>query len=174
MSGWRLSSALAILLVCVGVGAVVSAAGAVRAGILSAAFPTVSCDSIPGGVVDNGHDPGYRRILGGAVSVPPRYLANVGDDPAAAPFRKWTKAGLMVRSGTALTVQVPPRFRDRVRITWGGQEGVALRFAACSIGTAYNAYAGGFLARSRAICVPLLFTVRRHSATLVFGIGRRC
>ncbi len=37
-----------------------------------------------------------------------------------------------------------------------------------------NAYAGGFYLRSRTACVPLVFRVGDRSATLRFGIGRRC
>ena len=138
--------------------------------------PTVASGmrSVPFGGATDPRAPDQRRVLGGAAWAPRRYLQNVGDDAAAAPFRDWTKAGMTVRSGVTLTVRIAPRVQDKVRITWGGQEAVSLRFAPCSDGTKYNDYAGGFLTRVRAICVPLAFTVGRNTATLVFGIGRRC
>ena len=38
----------------------------------------------------------------------------------------------------------------------------------------WNPYAGGFYLRSHAACVPLTFTVGRRSATVRFGVGKRC
>lgn len=37
-----------------------------------------------------------------------------------------------------------------------------------------NAYAGGFHLRSPSACVPLIFAVGAHRATIEFGIGKRC
>ena len=37
-----------------------------------------------------------------------------------------------------------------------------------------TAYAGGFFLRSPSVCVPLIFRVGARSATVRFGIGRRC
>jgi len=77
-----------------------------------------------------------------------------------------------------VTVAVPASLRDDVRITWGneGQQGPSLRFAARpSYGRPlWHAYAGGFLLRRRAICVPLVFRVGGRNAVVRFGIGMRC
>jgi hypothetical protein len=118
----------------------------------------------------------YRTLLG-SVSVPPAYLPQVvarGD----LPWAYWRKAGLVVRAGSAsVTVSVPRAWRSRAAITWGNRTGIvkSLRLAGCpgarSIG---HAYAGGFFLRSRSACVPLTFRVGRRSATVRFGIGRRC
>jgi hypothetical protein len=38
----------------------------------------------------------------------------------------------------------------------------------------WNPYVGGFVLRSRAGCVPLEFRVGGRTATVRFGIGKRC
>jgi hypothetical protein len=138
-----------------------------------AGVPTIGCDHVLIGVTANGHEVGMRRALG-VVSAPRSYLANVGSAPAAAPFVHWTKAGIEIRADAAITVTVARPWQTRVHITWGGVEGAALHFAPCSARTGWNAYAGGFLSRATAVCVPLVFTVGRRRATLLFGIGCRC
>jgi len=64
----------------------------------------------------------------------------------------------------------------RAAIRWGDVGPVpALKIAACpSPPGVWKAYAGGFLIRTRHQCVPLTFTVGRHSQTVRFGIGRAC
>jgi hypothetical protein len=120
---------------------------------------------------------GYRTVLG-AVSVPPAYLAQVVDT-GDKPFPWWRKAGLIVRAdGRPLTIAVPAGWRDRVAFEWGnagtGGSFSSLRIAGCgSNPRAGNAYAGGFVVRKPA-CVPLTFTVGGRSATVRFGVGRRC
>ena len=138
-----------------------------------ATAPTVGCGGVAMGVVVNGREPGARRVLG-VVSAPRSYLANVGSEPPAAPFRFWTKAGIDVRAGAAVTVTVARRWQSLVRITWGREEGTTLRFAHCSLGAKWNPYPGGFLSRTAAVCVPLIFTAEHRRATLLFGVGRRC
>jgi hypothetical protein len=155
------------------IAAVKQASATVAATRSPAQVPTIGCGGVAMGAVTDGRDPGYRRVLG-VVSAPPRYLANVGEDQAAAPFHFWTKAGLVIRAGAAVTVTIPVHWRSHVRITWGGERGAVLRFASCSLGTKWNGYAGGFLSRSRSVCVPLIFTVGSSRSRLVFGVGRRC
>jgi hypothetical protein len=155
------------------VAAVADAGGWVALSGGRAPVATVSCDQVIIGVATSGQEPGMRRVLG-VVSAPRSYLSNVGSDPSAAPFRFWTKAGIEIRSGSAVTVTVGRLWQNRVHISWGGEEGPSLRFAPCSLGTSWNAYAGGFLSRSDAICVPLIFSAVRLHATLLFGVGRHC
>ena len=134
---------------------------------------TIGCGGVAMGVAVNGREPGTRRVLG-VVAAPRTYLANVGSNPAAAPFHFWTKAGIEVRAGAAVTVTVSKRWQSRVRVTWGHEEGTTLRFARCSLGAKWNPYPGGFLSRTAAVCVPLIFATGHRSATLLFGVGRHC
>jgi hypothetical protein len=117
----------------------------------------------------------YRTVLG-AISVPPAYLqqiVNTGERP----WPYWRKAGLVVRAdGRPVTVSVPTRWRDRLRIAWGNADGVftSIRFSGCTAGPDIGqAFAGGFVLRAPA-CVPLVFRVGERSATVRFGLGRRC
>jgi len=75
-------------------------------------------------------------------------------------------------------VSVPAAWRTRAAIKWGyGGNGQfrALTFGRCGDDRNVGyAYAGGFLLRSAAACVPLVFRVGAHSTTVRFGIGRRC
>ena len=163
---------LAVLLGA-GIASVKQASATVAATRTPVQVSTIGCGGVAMGAVTDGRDPGYRRVLG-VVSAPPRYLANVGEDQAAAPFHFWTKAGLVIRAGSVVTVSIPARWRSRVQITWGGERGAVLKFATCSLGTKWNGYAGGFLSRTAAICVPLIFTAGHRRATLLFGVGRHC
>jgi hypothetical protein len=119
-----------------------------------------------------------RRVVFGAISVPPSYLPQGVIDSTSAPFSQWFKAGLAIRAGTAaVTVSLPKQWRDRARIVWGapGTPATALRFERCSWQAGFwNGYSGGFLLRSGPACVPLVFAVGHRRATLRFGVGRRC
>jgi hypothetical protein len=124
-------------------------------------------------------DPAYRyREVLGRLSVPPAYMQQtVRVDEGR--WRYWSKAGLIVRSGPEpVTVSVPVAWRTRAGITWGnGGNGVmsSLRIAGCGTDASRgNAYAGGFFLHARSACVPLVFSVAGRSATVRFGIGRRC
>jgi hypothetical protein len=119
----------------------------------------------------------YRLVLG-AVSVPPAYHEQIVRN-GSPPWPYFFKAGLVVRaSGESVVVSVPRAWRERLRIAWGyGGHGVftSLRIAGChakpTIGFAYS---GGFYLRSAPACVPLIFRVGGRSATVRFGLGRRC
>jgi hypothetical protein len=141
----------------------------------SGAPQTVSCDSIIG-QADSGHAAGNRVVLG-VVSVPPAYGPQVVPTRSR-PWAFWRKAGLVIRSGSRLvSVSVPKAWRKRAAITWGNSGIVnALRFSPCPrLGAKpWNAYAGGFYLRARAACLPLVFRVGQRSATVRFGLGRRC
>jgi len=118
-----------------------------------------------------------NRLVLNSISVPPAFIHNYSSDQPGWPyFSKW---GIVVRSdGRSVTLTVPPRWRDRLAIDWGNNgHGVyqVIRLAGCKYGkNVGNAYAGGFYLRSRSACVPLTFRVGDRTATLRFGIGRRC
>lgn len=120
----------------------------------------------------------YRLILG-YVSVPPAYLSIGSSGRTTAPWRRFYKAGLVIRaSGQSVVVVVPAAWRERAAIAWGyGGKGVfdKLRFAGCSaLSTQGFAYSGGFYVRSSRLCLPLIFRVGQRTATVRFGLGRRC
>jgi hypothetical protein len=117
----------------------------------------------------------YRDVLN-AVSVPPAYLQQVIPTKQS-PWRYWRKAGLVVRARRAVTITVPPRWRNRAAIVWGNSGGPfeSLRIAACPGSThTGNAYAGGFYLHTPSACLPLTFTVDGRKTTERFGIGTRC
>jgi hypothetical protein len=119
---------------------------------------------------------GYRLVLG-SLSVPPAYMRQVVRFRHGS-WRYWRKAGLVVRGGApAVTVTVPPVWRSRVAVTWGNRGGPVstLGIARCNgPATVGHAYAGGFFLHARAACIPILFRVGTRSATVRFGVGRRC
>ena len=123
--------------------------------------------------------PQYRnRLVLDAISVPPAFVPQVSPS-GETPWRYFSKWGMIVRSEErSVTVTVPPRWRNRVAISWGDAgHGVfqTLRFAGCGHGESVgDAYAGGFFLRSRSACVPLTFRVGDRTATIRFGIGRPC
>jgi hypothetical protein len=121
---------------------------------------------------------GYRLVLG-VVSAPPAYLWQVvstGDDD----WPYWRKQGLIVRAGSRpVTVSVPAAWRARAAIAWGyggkGEPFSSVRLATCGSGSSKgNAYSGGFYLRARSACVPLVFRVGDRTATVRFGLDRRC
>jgi hypothetical protein len=118
----------------------------------------------------------YRQVLG-AVAVPPAFMQQVVPTRQKA-WTYWHKQGLVIRAtGEAVTVTVPKIWRKRAAITWGNSGGPvsSLRFEGCG-GSANvgHSYAGGFLLRSPSACIPLIFSVGKRSATVRFGVGKRC
>lgn len=138
--------------------------------------PYVTCGSI---VVPSGTFSWQpKRVVLGVVAVPPAHIPRTAESGSERwPF--WSKAGIVVRADSPpITVSVPKAWRQRAAIGWGNIDAAAtLRFETCpdssSLG-GWNPYAGGFLLRVRAACVPLTFTVGRRSATARFGVGKRC
>jgi hypothetical protein len=119
----------------------------------------------------------YRSVLG-AAAAPPAFLEQVVDMHEG-PWRYWRKVGIVIRAGVErVTIAVPREWRSRAAISWGnGGHGVfsSVRFRGCgSNPSSGNAYAGGFYLTSRSACLPLLFRVGTRTATVRFGIGRRC
>jgi hypothetical protein len=86
-------------------------------------------------------------VVLGAISVPPAFLDNVVATHER-PWAYWRKTGLIVRAGTAVTIQVPERWRNRLAIIWGNGDHApasSLRVASCGSDAGVgNAYAGGF------------------------------
>jgi hypothetical protein len=165
----RLLVLLAALASCASVAA--TASGAPR---------TVPCDEqigTPRFPYAGGRLNPYRTVLD-AVSVPPAHLAQVVATNEE-PWRYWRKAGLVVRAdGRPVTISVPEAWRSRAAIVWGNGDrppASVLRIAGCpGAGSIGHAYAGGFLLRSPSACLPLVFRVGSRTATVRFGLGRRC
>jgi hypothetical protein len=119
----------------------------------------------------------YRLVLG-SVSVPPLNLIR-SYRTLQTPWRYFSKRGMVVRRGTAVTITVPSAWRRHVAISWGNAgHGVfhTIRIAACSGAGAKPgyAYAGGFYLRRPTACVPLTFIVGGRRRTMWFEIGKRC
>jgi hypothetical protein len=121
----------------------------------------------------------YRLVLA-SVSVPPAH-ASQGAFPSgmtAWPF--FRKSGMVIpATGVAVTITVPPAWRQRLAISWGNAQSrvfSSIRLAGCSGSDAKRgrAFAGGFFLRSRSACVPLVFRVGSRRETVWFGIARRC
>jgi hypothetical protein len=158
------------LLACLALVAGAGARGSSTAG------PTVSCNSIvvPGGTFS------WRpqRVVLGVAAVPPRHIPQTVES-GRDDWPYWSKSGMVIRADSPpVLVSVHRRWRSRAAISWGeAGEASALRFASCPGGGPlgdWNPYAGGFLLRSRAACVPLTFRVGSRTATVRFGVGRRC
>ena len=116
---------------------------------------------------------GYRLVIG-AVSVPRAYGRAY---PRAGAWPYFAKGGVVVKSGTSVTITVPPAWRKQVAISWGNNVHRVfhtIRIAACSHIYRGYAYAGGFFLRQPSACVPLVFAVGGRRQTVWFGIGRRC
>jgi hypothetical protein len=147
---------------------------AAHAAATTTRVPTVPCRDVIG-QAKTGRGGGYRLVLG-VVSAPPARLTQVvatGEQP----WSYWRKAGLVVRAGrSAVGVTVPKAWRSRAAVMWGSSGPVsALKIAGCpSPPGVWNAYAGGFLLRTRPQCVPLTFTVAGRSKTVRFGVGGAC
>ena len=107
---------------------------------------------------------------------PPTFLETV--PTGSTPWRYWSKSGLVIKANSPpVDVSVPLRWRTRVSIGWGDRGGSELRIASCPPSSAlgdWNPYTGGFYLRSRAACVPLTFRVGDGTATVRFGVGKRC
>jgi hypothetical protein len=116
------------------------------------------------------------RLVLGAVSVP-AYLVRAYPT-LETPWRYFAKHGMVVKSGTSVTITVPLAWRNRVGISWGNNVHRVfhtIRIAACSrIPKRGYAYAGGFFLSSSSACVPLVFIVGSREQKVWFGIGRRC
>jgi hypothetical protein len=115
------------------------------------------------------------RVILGVASVSPVYVKQVVATDRR-PWRYWQKAPLFTRDGSPpIVVSVAKGWRNRVGITWGDSPiASALRVRSCPPAAGARGWAGGFYLRSRAACVPLIFRVGSRSATVYFGLGRRC
>lgn len=165
-------SAVIVGLACLGLAGV--AAGAHAAS--SSPAPTATCDAI---VVPAGSFAWRpKRVVLGVAAVPPAYIPQtVASGSERWPY--WSKSGLVVRADSPpVRVSVPPGWRARAAIEWGNAgPASSLTIASCPGGGPlgdWNPYSGGFHLRSRAACVPLTFRVGSRTATVRFGVGKRC
>ena len=135
---------------------------------------TVSCSNLRVAPADATAD--GRRVVLGAVSVPPVHIGQVaryGHDGWA--YVK--KAPIYIEAGSPVVrIGVPKAWRKRVAIAWGLYGPVsAQRVGACAPPATYwSRYGGGFFLKERSACVPLAIQVGQRSTTVRFGIGRRC
>ena len=156
---------------------------AVTAGTLRAAPPkitSISCDSAD--IYDNPVQPhGSDQLLFGYVALPSRDLdAGQPARDVSGRHRYAANAYLLVHTGAkAVTLSVPQAWRRRFGINFGdsGNRGLsALRVPPCGYALSngvWNEWGGGFAFNVRA-CVPLVVRVGARSATVQFGLGRRC
>jgi hypothetical protein len=173
---------LAIFTLALGVAAAHSGAAAPSTSSPPTRTRTVPCsESIDGTrfpyVGSNKPKDRYRLVLG-VISVPPAFHQQIVRN-GTEPWLYFFKAGLIIRtSGQSVVATVPKAWRHRAAIAWGyGGRGVfsSLRFAGCKgLPSQGFAYSGGFYLRPRGACLPLTFRVGRRSATVRFGLGRRC
>jgi hypothetical protein len=145
----------------------------------AAAAPVGTAPVTCGSIVDPGGSYAWRpkRVVLGVVAMPPAFISQTVRTEGRWPY--WSKAGLVVRADSPpVIVRVPASWWDRAAIAWGdGGPAAALRFEPCAPSSSldgWNPYAGGFLLRSRAACVPLLVRVGDRTATVRFGVGKRC
>jgi hypothetical protein len=137
--------------------------------------PVVTCESI----IDTGGATDWRpkRIVLGVIAVPPAHIPQTVATGEMR-WRFWSKAGLVVRAGSPpVTITVPKTWRQRVAIGWGDAGGFILRIATCADASTlggWNPYSGGFRLKTRSACVPLTFRVGERTATVRFGVGKRC
>ena len=118
-----------------------------------------------------------KRVVLGVVAAPPAYIAQTVRGKGRWPY--WSKAGVVVRANSPpVVVRVPPAWWPRAAISWGdGGPAAALRLDSCPDSSSldgWNPYSGGFLLKTRSACVPLTFRVGDRSATVRFGVGKRC
>jgi hypothetical protein len=119
------------------------------------------------------------QLVLGAASAPGRFIPQ-SSPTGSPPWMHFSKWGMVIRGGPGadVSVTVPHAWRDRVAISWGNAGHSVyhtLRFARCGDdGTRGHAYAGGFLLRRAAACVPLRFRVGMRTKLVWFGIVRRC
>jgi hypothetical protein len=136
----------------------------------------VTCDEI----ITPGEPVSWRpkRVVLGVVAVPPAFIRQTtrsGDST----WPYWSKAGIVVRADSPpVTVSLPSAWVRRAAIGWGNVDGASiLHFATCADSSSlggWNPYSGGFQLRSRSACVPLTFRVGDRTATVRFGVGKRC
>jgi hypothetical protein len=135
----------------------------------------VPCDLAAMGVPDIRPTNADRIVLGGRLVVPPKYLAQLSDEEF--PMRHFAKSGILVKPGRGrVEIVVPPAWRKRVAIEWGGPSRAAsgIRISGCKAqGRAWIMYPGGFHVSAPA-CVPLTVRAGGRSQTVRFGVGRRC
>jgi hypothetical protein len=162
------------MILVLAIGAVLAVSGASAAAAPTGTAP-VTCESI----VDPGGSYSWRpkRVVLGVVAVPPAFIPQTVRSEGRWPY--WSKAGLVVRADSPpVVVRVTASWGVRAAISWGdGGPAPALRYEPCAPSSSlggWNPYAGGFLLRARAACVPLTFTVAGQSKTVRFGVGKRC
>src|SRR5579859_6729549 len=163
----------------VAVSSAVIVAATAHSGAAASGSLVVACSDITSGPSPAPGQEGVRSVLG-VLALPTAYTPQSAMRvQSAGRWTYWMKAGVGVRLGQfTVTVTVAKAWRTRAAVSWGrGPIVSSIRFSGCA-GTplvfAWNAYVGGFYLRSPTACVPLVFSSRGRTATLRFGIGKRC
>jgi hypothetical protein len=120
------------------------------------------------------------RLVLGRITVPQRIVQL---DRAAPGWDRFAKAGIDVRAGTPVVLEVPKAWRRVYALEYApgphevmrvgdGSVRVSVHSCAGLLG-AWNAYAGGYVVR-RPQCVPLIVRAGGKSARVHIAIGRKC
>lgn len=120
---------------------------------------------------------GFRIVLGD-VAVPPGRLPRLGPSGHAS-WPYGLKTAFQFRGdGPPVTISVPQRWQDRVALFGPPDEphyvARTVRLPSCPPRGAWDTYVSSFYAHSATACVPLQVQVRHQTATVWFGLGRRC
>jgi len=107
-----------------------------------------------------------RRIVLDRVGLPPVDYVNQLAKPPRPGLERFSKIGVFVSAGTAVTLEVPVGQRRNYALEYGDSGGGRIRYA-------WSAWPGGFLLRNPA-CVPLLVHVDGRSERILVAIGRPC
>jgi hypothetical protein len=120
------------------------------------------------------------RLVLGRITVPGRIVRL---DRAARGRDRFGKAGMDVRAGTPVVLEVPKVWRGVYALEYApgphevkrvGDGSVRLRVHSCAgpLGD-WNGYAGGYVVK-RPLCVPLIVRADGRTTTVPIAIGRRC
>ncbi|MBA2764159.1 MAG: hypothetical protein H0U42_05675 [Thermoleophilaceae bacterium] len=141
-----------------------------------ASIPDASCEESIGGARYSGTDEGARVVLG-VISVPPEYRPEGAAPSGDETWMYSAELDLVLRADQPpIEIGVPKEWRNRVAISLGNTTIVqSLRFPSCpNNGLPWNAFTGTVYLKVRTACVPLTLRVGRQTATVRFGIGKRC
>lgn len=84
------------------------------------------------------------------------------------------KTGLLVRSGSSLSLSVPPAMRDRMQIGWGGSGGTwELTIPGCERPEEWLVFSGGLGVKAPE-CVPLIVHSGGAEQRVMIGVGAPC
>ena len=147
-----------------------------------AASATSASDVVPCSIaVERSQHPsvdGLRLVLG-RIWLPRRKVQLARRQGAG--WDRFAKVGIVVRAGSPVVLEVPPRWRGvyslqyapkHVQTVADGSTRLSVHACAGAPGK-WSAYAGGYVVKKPA-CVPLIVRANSRTATLHVPIGRSC